>query len=68
MTLRATCLNSKIPTQFISNNRGGQAYNDAIFATTLPLEVFVFIQTRLIRMQLSMILPLYKVLYKEKGP
>ncbi len=35
----ATCLNSKIPKQFISNNRGGQAYNDAIFATTLLLEI-----------------------------
>ena len=41
MTSLATCLNSKIPKQFISNNRGGQAYIDAIFATTLPLEVFV---------------------------
>lgn len=30
---RATCLNSKIPTQFISNNRGGQAYLAVIIAT-----------------------------------
>ncbi len=32
-----TCLNSKTPRQFTANNRGGQAYIDAKFATDLYL-------------------------------